>query len=366
MSRSLFPIVTSSQPLRLLSGVLACAMLAAGLVSSPAPVRAQDAEPVKVVATFSILADWVQNAGGENIELTTIVPAGGDAHTFDPSPEQVASIADADLIFEIGLGFEAWLDDMVEASGSTAERVVVSGGMDLLTAEGEHADHAGDAHGHGEASPAAHDDAHEHEAEGDDHAHEDEGEEHADEAAHDHGEYDPHVWGDVANAMSAVSVINAHLNEADPDNAATYDANAAAYVTELEALDQSIREATQAIPEDQRKLVTTHDTFGYYAHAYDFVVVGTALNSLSTEGGDPPASEIAALVGQIQDEAVPAIFAENISNNDLMETIADEAGVTLAPPLYTDALGEPGSEGDTYIAMMTSNTDTIATALGGE
>jgi len=338
MSGRSVPVVIPHHIVRVLGGTLTFAMLVAGFASPSAPVRAQESDPVKVVATFSILADWVQNVGGENIELTTIVPAGGDAHTFDPSPEQLASIADADVIFKIGLGFESWLDDMVDASGSTAERVVVSDGIELL--EG------GDNH-EGEESG--------------DH----EGDEHADEGDR-HGESDPHIWGDVANAMTAVATINAHLNEVDPDNAATYDANASAYMSQIEDLDASIVTATQAIPEDGRKLVTTHDTFGYYAHAYGFEVVGTALNSLSTEGGDPPASEIAALVGQIQDEGVPAIFAENVSNNDLMQTIADEAGVTLAPPLYTDALGEPGSDGDTYIAMMTANTDTIVTALAGD
>ncbi len=330
------PAINSPTLPRMISGALMLAMIVAGLASSPAPVRAQDPEPVKVVATFSIVADWVQNVGGEHIELTTIVPAGGDAHTFDPSPEQVASIAEADVIFEIGLGFESWLDDMVDASGSTAARVIVSDGVELLQGGDDH---------EGE----------------EDHA---EGEDHED--GDDHGENDPHIWGDVTNAMSAVDVINTQLGELDPDNASAYAANAAAYITNLEELDASIREVTGTIPEEQRKLVTTHDTFGYYAHAYGFVVVGTALNSLSTEGGDPPAGEIAALVEQIQAEGVPAIFAENVSNNDLMQTIADEAGVTLAPPLYSDALGEPGSDGETYIAMMTANSNTIVTTLSGE
>jgi len=338
MSGRSVPVVIPRHIVRVLGGALMFAMLGGGFGSPSAPVRAQESDPVRVVATFSILADWVQNVGGEHIELTTIVPAGGDAHTFDPSPEQLASIADADVIFEIGLGFESWLDDMVDASGSSAERVVVSDGIELLQGGDDH---------EGEESG--------------DH----EGDEHIDEGG-EHGESDPHIWGDVANAIGAVNIVNTHLNEVDEANAATYDANASAYITQLEDLDASIVTATQAIPEDGRKLVTTHDTFGYYAHAYGFEVVGTALNSLSTEGGDPPASEIAALVSQIQDEGVPAIFAENVSNNDLMQTIADEAGVTLAPPLYTDALGEPGSDGDTYIAMMTSNTDTIATALSGE
>lgn len=325
---------------RQLAQALGGAVLITGAARSNLPVRAQDAEPVRVVATFSILADWVQEVGGENIELTTIVPAGGDAHTFDPSPDQVASIAEADVIFEIGLGFETWLDDMVEASESAAGRVVVSEGIEQLEGAG-HADE--------EAAHEGEEDAHE---EGED-------------ESEAHGEIDPHVWGDVANAVNAVEIIRARLGEADPANAATYDANATAYVTELDALDTSIREATQALPAEGRKLVTTHDTFGYYAHAYGFTVVGTALSSLSTEGGDPPAGEIAALVEAIQAEGVPAIFAENIANDDLMQTIADEAGVALAPPLYTDALGEPGSDGETYIAMMTSNTATIVAALGG-
>jgi ABC-type Zn uptake system ZnuABC Zn-binding protein ZnuA len=233
------------------------------------------------------------------------------------------------MIFEIGLGFETWLDDMYDASGSTAERVVVSDGVELLSLD------------------------------------EESGEEHEEEGHDDHSEHDPHIWGGVANAINAVEIINEQLDALDPDNAAAYDANAATYIAELEELDSAIRADTQAIPEDQRKLVTTHDTFGYYAHAYDFEVVGTALNSLSTEGGDPPANEIAELVAAIQDANVPAIFAENISNTDLMQVIADEAGVELAPTLYTDALGEPGSDGDTYIRMMTYNTGVITSALGG-
>ncbi len=361
--------------MRVTSLAMLLSLLVAAVATPSGPAHAQDSDPIKVVATFSIVADWVQNAGGDHIELTTIVPAGGDAHTFDPSPEQVASIADADVIFEIGLGFESWLDDMVNASGSTAERVVVSDGMVLLTADGEHADapHEDEAHEDEAHEEDGHEDeAHEEEDashdDGDDgHAHEDEEDGHDDgEDGHDHGDADPHVWGNVANAVTAVATINAHLSEANPNNSASYDANASAYATELETLDASIQDATQAIPEGQRNLVTTHDTFGYYADAYGFVVVGTALNSLSTEGGDPPAGEIAALVGEIQEQGVPAIFAENVSNNDLMQTIADEAGVALAPPLYTDALGEPGSEGGTYVTMMTYNTETIVTALAGE
>ena len=305
--------------------VLALAAAPVALLAVPA-TRAQDVESLRVAATFSILGDWVRIVGGDAIDLTTIVPAGGDAHGFDPSPDQVASIADADLIFEIGLGFETWLDDLVEAAGSSAERVAVSDGISLLGADGEE--------------------------------HEDDG--------HDHGEDDPHIWGDVANAMHAVGIIRDRLAAADPDNAATYEANAGAYLAELDALDGAIRQQTAAIPEDRRKLVTTHDTFGYYAHAYGFEVLGTALSSLTTESGDPSASDIAGLVEAIEEAGVPAIFADNVSNTDLMEVIADEAGVELAPPLYSDALGDADSEAPTYVAMMEYNTDTIVTALAAD
>ncbi len=299
-----------------------------GLMAIPHTITRAQSSPIAVAATFSILADWVQRAGGDHIALATIVPAGGDAHTFDPNPDQVASIAGASLIFEIGIGFETWLDDMAEASGTSAIRIVVSDGVDLLTGKEE--------------------------------------EHHDDEDAdddHDHGTLDPHIWGDVANAIVAVGAIRDALSAADPEHGADYEANAAAYVESLTALDADIRAQVATIPEDQRKLVTTHDTFGYYAHAYGFEIVGTALGSLSTEGGDPSASDISALIDEIASSGVPAIFAENVSSTDLMETIADGAGVELAPPLYTDALSDADGPAATYIDMMTYNTTTIVSAL---
>ena len=306
------------------------ATVATGLLHTSS---AQESTPPKVVATFSILGDWVQRVAGDVLTVSTVVPSGGDTHTFDPSPEQVGAIADADLIFEIGLGFETWLDGMFTSSGTQAIRVVVSDGVEVL-----HFGDEGDAHDHDEED------------------HDDDG--------HDHGNDDPHIWGDTQNAIIAVTHIAAALGEADPANSATYDANAAAYITELESLDEAIRTDTSTIPEDLRKLVTTHDTLGYYAHAYGFEIVGTALGSISTEGGDPSAQDIATLVTDIQATGVKAIFADNVSSNSLMESIAAEAGVELAPPLYTDALGEPGSDGATYIDMMTTNTNVIVDALG--
>ena len=302
-----------------------------------AAAGAQGGDALRTVASFSILADWVANVGGEHIALSTIVPAGGDAHTFDPDPSQVASIGDARLIFAIGAGFEPWLADMIDASGSDAVLVEVSRGLALLDG-------------------AAHEDEH---ADEEDHGHDGAQDE------HDHAGADPHIWGDVANAIAAVETIRAALAEADPAHADAYRANADAYVAALDELDAWIRERVRTIPEERRKLVTSHDTLRYYAHAYGFEILGTALGSQSTEAGDPAAGEIAALVAAIEEAGVPAIFAENVANPDLMRAIAEEAGVELAPPLLTDALGEEGSRGDTYIGMMRANTETIVAALGG-
>jgi ABC-type Zn uptake system ZnuABC Zn-binding protein ZnuA len=281
--------------------------------------------------TFSVLGDMVQNIGGDLVEITTLVGPGGDAHTFEPTPADSTKLANAVLVFENGLEFETWLDDLFTASGSTATRIVASEGIGTITAE---------EYGH-------------------------EGEEHTEGEEHEHGEFDPHVWHDVQNTIAMVENIRAGLAAADPANAAVYQANTDAYLVELAELDAFIQEEVSRIPAERRKLVTSHDTFGYFAKRYGFEIVGTALGAVSTEVADPPASKIAELVRDIQAAGVPAIFAENVANPGLMETIAREAGVTLAPTLYTDALGEAGSDGATYIAMMRYNATTIADALQG-
>lgn len=344
--------LVGSSPFHVASIAAILALLLAPLVFAPR-ASADEHDPVKIVASFSILADWIENVVGDSAEVTSIVPAGGDAHTFDPDPATVASIADADIIFAIGSGFEPWLADMMESSGTEAAYVEMTQDMTLLTADHEdedsHADHTGE-HDHAEH------------ADEDDHAHHEDEDGHA---HHDEGDGDPHIWGDVSNVISSVELIGATLAGVDPDNADTYRANADAYTAQLQELDASIREQVATIPEENRKLVTSHDTFEYYARAYGFEIIGTALGSLSGETGDPSAREIAALVEDIREAGVPAVFAENVVNPSLMQSIADEAGVELAPTLYTDALGEEGSEVRSYIELMTYNTDTIVTALGG-
>ena len=296
--------------------------------------KASADDRVRVVATYSILGNLVENVGGEGVELTTLVGPNNDAHTFEPAPSDNAGLAEADVVFENGLGFETWLDDLYASSGSDARRVVVSEKILPLTITEE------------------------------EHGHEARGEHVEEQHGHENGEPDPHVWHDVENAVSMVESVRDALVEADPGNAEVYRANTEKYISELEDLDAEVTELTDTIPDDNRTIFTTHDTFGYFAERYGFEV-DTALASVSTETSDPSAGETAELVHEIEDSGVPAIFAENVSNPTVMENIADEAGVNLAPTLYTDALGEPGSGGGTYVEMVRHNARTISEALGG-
>ena len=305
------------------------------------PVRADGG--LQVVATFSILGDLVRNVGGDAITLQVIVGPDGDAHTFEPSPEQIGWIADADLIIENGLGFEPWLDDMVSASGSSASRVVATAAITPINRADEE-----DAEAHAEETVT-----------GEEH------DNHEEEGDHDHGEFDPHVWQDVQNAILQVGTIRDGLSGADPAQAARFAGNAEAYLIELQALDAWVRDAVESLPVDQRILFTSHDAFGYFAQAYGFTILGTALGAISTEAADPSAGEIARLIDAIKASGVPAIFLETNENDDLMEQIASDAGVTLAPPLHGDALTEADGVAATYIDLMRSNATTIVTSLGG-
>ena len=314
---------------RQLVGLLVALTLVAGLAPTPR-TTAQTPPPnhLQVVASFSILGDLVRDVGGDTVQVTTLIGPGLDAHTYDPAPADLAVLESADVIFENGLGFEPWLDRFFDSAQPTGARVVVTEG---ITPRAAGADHAG--------------------------------EDLEAEEGNEHGEFDPHVWHDVANAIVIVANIRDALIAADPANATVYETNAAATIADLEALDAWIREQAATVPEERRRLVTSHDTFGYFADAYGFTIVGTALGTLATEVGDPSARDIAMLIGEIEAAGVPVIFAENVSNPDLMASIAAEAGVSLAPTLYTDALGPADSPAATYDGMMRGNVSTIVDAL---
>jgi ABC-type Zn uptake system ZnuABC Zn-binding protein ZnuA len=186
---------------------------------------------------------------------------------------------------------------------------------------------------------------------------------HDDEHEHDHahGEFDPHIWHDPNNAVVMVENIRDALIAADPANAAAYTANAEAYIVELLALDAYIREQVARIPAESRVLVTSHETFGYFAAAYGFEMLSVA--GVTTNVSDPSASALAALITALRESGVPAVFLENVTNPAVLERIAAEAGVTVADTLYTDALGQPGTPGETYLSMVRYNVDTIVEAL---
>jgi zinc/manganese transport system substrate-binding protein len=308
--------------------------------------------PLKVVTTFSVLGDVVQNIAGDSVELSVLVGADSDSHTYEPSPSDAIMLNEAQVIFEIGVNFEAWLDELYTASESVATRVVVTANIELLEFAEHHDEHEGDDH-KDEHETEATETAEEHEGE------EHEGEEHEGE---EHGEYDPHIWHDPNAMLIVVENIRLALITADPANEATYTANAQAYSEQLIALDAYIRTEIEKIPSEQRILFTSHDTFGYFGAQYGFMI-DSALESVSTEASDPSAADLATLITEIKKSGVKAIFAENIANSDLMQRIADDAGVTLAPTLYTDALGAEDSLGASYLDMVKYNVDTIVTAL---
>jgi zinc/manganese transport system substrate-binding protein len=294
-------------------------LLLAGLVAfgcGPAPVdstaRSPNLSGPRVVATYSILGDWVRQVGGERVQLTVLVGPGADAHTYEPTPRDVVAIAESEIVFENGLGFETWLDKLVASSGSNARRCVVGRVVQPRAIAAN--------------------------------------------------EIDPHVWQSPGNAVLMVEAIAEELASADPAHADQYRRRADEYVRSLESLEAEVREQARTLPPERRKLATTHDTFGYFADEYGFEVL-SVLGSVTSEAADPSAGEVAATIARIRELRVPAIFSENILNPRLTEQIAREAGVKLVPSLYTDALGPADSPGADYLGMVRFNVRTIVEAL---
>ena len=294
---------------------------AAFVAAMAATATARADEPVDVVASFSILGDMVSVVGGERVHVQTLVGAGQDAHVFDPAPADARKLADADLVVVNGLGFEGWMDRLIEASGYGGTVVVATGGIDPLPGGDEdhhdHDEHAEDEDDHDHDEHA--EDDHDH----DEHAEDDHHEDHAavaghdehEEGHHDHGAYDPHAWQDLANAAEYVRNIVAGLTAVDPEGAATYEANAAAYLEQIETLDSTIHETMDALPTDARTVVTSHDAFAYFGHAYGLVFL--APEGMSTVD-ESSAAEIAALIDQIEREHIAGLFVENISDNRVL------------------------------------------------
>ena len=305
------------------------------------PLASWAEEPLPVVATFSILGDMVERIGGEHIALTTLVGPDGDAHVYQPTPKVARSVAEADVLFLNGLEFEGWLERLAEAASFGGAMVVATKGV-VPIAFDDHDDH--DDH-------ADHDDHDEH----------DEHDDHDDHAGHDHGAFDPHAWQSLENAVIYANNIAAGLAQADPENAGDYYANRAAFITEVETLRADIGAMMKSLPADKRTVVTPHDAFGYFAATYDLTFV--APQGMSTDS-EVSAADVAALITQIREESISAVFIESITDNRMMQQIANETGATIGGTLYSDALSAQSGPASTYLDMMRHNATTLFDALG--
>lgn len=302
--------------LQILPLILAVALSACSSSGQP---EAQTQDKLNVVATTSIVGDVVKNISGDAIDLHVLIPPGNDPHNFDPRPQDIAALSDAQVVFINGLGLEEALEPALEANvqGSLVD---VSKGIDVLPFLGKH---------------------------------EGEGLEHA--------TGDPHTWMDPNNVVLWVQNIASALSEVDPANAGLYQTNATSYITELRDLDTWIRQQVEQIPPGQRMLVTDHSILGYFADEYGFKQVGLVVPALSTNA-TPSAQELAALEDEIRKNGVPAILVGSTVNPALAEQVAHDTGVKLVS-IYTGSLSETGSEVDSYINFMHYNIRAIVDAL---
>ena len=295
-------------------------------------------EPLQVVTSFSILDDMVSTIGGDHVSVTSLVGPDGDAHAFSPKPADAQSLADADLVVVNGLQFEGWIDRLVDASGYEGEVVVASNGIDTRSFEG-HEDE-GD-----------HDDH-------DDHDHQDHATD-GEEEHHHHGDVDPHAWQDLENGEQYARNIRDALVKADPAHADAYRANAERYIDEMEALDKEAKARLSRIPASDRLIITSHDAFGYFADAYGLQLLSpVGINTLA----EPSASDMAALIQQVETSHAKALFLENMTNPALIDQLHEETGIAIGGTLYADAL-TPDGEGSTYLGMFQHNVDTLIEAL---
>jgi zinc/manganese transport system substrate-binding protein len=283
-----------------------------------------ESEPVKVVATFSILADLVDNVGGDKVAVTTLVGPDADTHTYQPTPSDARAVAEAKLLVTNGLGLEGWLDRLRGAANSHAAIVVASTGIKPLTMEEEEDDKAAAS---GTAKPGK-----------------------------PRRVKDPHAWQNLANGQIYVANIVEGLVAVDPPNAAFYRQNGAAYTAQLAALDGKVKEMLAAVPKAKRRVITTHDAFQYYGRAYDVAFIAPL--GISTDA-EPSAGDIAKLERQIKRDKIKALFLENVTNGRLIEQIAKDTGAVVGPPLFSDALSKLDEPASTYIKMFEHNTASL-------
>lgn len=289
-----------------------CLALAVTLACG-AGASAQTAEKLPVVATFSILADFVRNVGGSRAEITMLVGPNGDTHVYQPKPADAEQLGKARLIVVNGLGLEGWIDRLIKASGTKAPVVVASQGLkpQEMREEGRL-------------------------------------------------ELDPHAWQSIADAKTYVANIRDGLIAADPEGESVYRSNAKDYLAKLDALEKEVVAEIAKIPPEKRQIITTHDAFGYFGTSYGFRFIAPEGISTETEAS---ARDVAKIIRQIRAEKIPAVFLENIADPRLMKRIAAETGAKIGGALYSDALSAPDGPAATYIDMMRHNMRELVSAL---
>ncbi|KOR28761.1 hypothetical protein TI04_10270 [Achromatium sp. WMS2] len=281
------------------------------------------ADRISVVASFSILGDLIVEVGGNRVDVNVLVGPDSDAHIYQPTPQDAKRIAHAKLVVINGLGFEGWMERLIKTSGFSGLVTIASTGV-VPRLLGSTQD-------------------------GTNHSH------------NDHSGVDPHAWQNLQNGIIYVRNISQALSEVDPQSANYYQQRAANYIEQLKQLDQKLRQYIAALPIKQRKIITSHDAFGYLADAYDLTVLSPIGISTDTEAS---AAGVAKLIRQIRHERVKAIFIENISDTKLIRQIASETGVKIGGTLFSDALSTAQGPANSYQAMIKHNVSTIFTSLG--
>jgi zinc/manganese transport system substrate-binding protein len=287
--------------------------IGAGLLTVSGTARAD--ATIKAVASFSILGDMVREIGGDRVELTTLVGPNADAHTFEPRPAHSRAVGAAGIIFINGLAFEPWFKRLAASAGARGKIVIASEGVKALEFKGKE--------------------------------------------GNNRHRLDPHAWQDLSNGVLYVRNIAAALAAVDPGHASDYKSRANAYVVRLQTLHDAIKAELGAIPAGQRKVVTSHDAFGYFA-AYSIEFI--APQGVSTEG-EASANDVAKIIDQIRALGIRAVFLENIANSRLVEQIAKETHARIGGTLFSDALSDPDGPAPTYVKMFEHNARELVTAL---
>jgi manganese/iron transport system substrate-binding protein len=278
--------------------------------SRPAQTQPPGPKKLTVVTTLTVLADLIQQVGGDKVQVKALVPPGGEVHTYQPTPDDIKSVAQANVVFYNGAHLEEWLDETIRSAGkANLPILVLSEGLPLI----QESDN----------------------------------------------EPNPHLWLDVANTKAYVEKIRDALSKVDPTNASYYADRAKSYLAQLNALDTWIQAEVDTIPKARRKLVTFHDAFPYFAKRYGFSLHGVLVAS---PGKEPSARALTALARRIKREDVPAVFAEAQFNPKAMEVLAKDTGIRVITNLYNDTLST-GPEANTYIAMMKHDVTEIVNAL---